>query len=86
MWVREAWVGVEFDAALIDAPVGMGSARGRRWRRWRLSDGGWSVPASEAVDALRAYDREDAAAWWETKGWADVATPLVFKRSSCEPV
>jgi hypothetical protein len=80
-WVREAWLGVEFDAVATSGKVLIGSARRRWWYRRRQS--GWKVSADEAVAALLAAHRHDAAAWWRSSGLLGGVTILVFAAESC---
>lgn len=82
-WIREAWLGVEFDAHPVRRPILVG---GPWWKR-RTPRSGWIVPAAEALDALRAAGRSDAVAWWEQSGYvANELQILVFAQASCEQV
>src|SRR5437764_11168234 len=83
-WVREAWLGVEFDAVRITRRVRVGSSRGRRW--WsQTRRGAWSVAADEAVSSLMTAGQADAAAWWESSGLLGGFTVLLFAADACEP-
>jgi hypothetical protein len=83
-WVRDAWLGIEFDAIANSRKVLVGSTRGRWWARSRAR--GWVVPADVAVDALALAGQHEAAAWWHSSGLLGGVAVLVFRADSCVPV
>jgi hypothetical protein len=83
-WVRDAWLGIEFDAVASSRKVLIGSARRRWWVRSRAR--GWLVPADVAVDALNVAGQHEAAAWWRSSGLLGGVAVLVFRAGSCVPV
>ncbi|WP_354697980.1 hypothetical protein DSM112329_03639 [Paraconexibacter sp. AEG42_29] len=84
-WVKEAWIGIEFDAVRFEGKARIGSSRGRAWFA-KTRRGGWSVPADEAVAALAAAGRTEAADWWIATGQVDRFATLIFHAESCVPV
>lgn len=45
--------------------------------------GGYTVHTQDAIDALRAYDRNEAAEFWEQ---FKLGSQLVFKKECCEVI
>lgn len=78
-YVREAWVGVEIPLA-PDQEVG-----DDKFWSGRGNVGGYLVQTSDAIDALRAADKSDIAAYWEAIRMM-TGHQLMFGTDYCEVV
>lgn len=73
--IRQKWIGVHIPLAeqvVVEVACRIG----------RANEGGYEVTARQAIAALRAAGREEAANYWETYA----AGNLVFKKEACRIV
>jgi len=85
-WVRNAWLGVEFEAVpCLNTRV---SYRESSSHKPTPTQPCWELPAQDAVAALREYGQYEAADWWESRGFCsdEQKKILAFRLDSCEPV
>lgn len=79
--IREAWLGVEFDAepevvGLLDLTTG----------EPREPAPVWIVDRIEAIDRLRLYGHDEAANWWVAQDMYVEGEVFCFALHSCQPL
>ena len=79
-WVRDAWLGVEFEAEPADGnEPGSDVLSGELV----LMMSPWIVNTRDALTALFQSGRHDAFEWWWTHGYPEASGEFLFARTSC---
>ncbi len=72
--IRKQWLGIEIPLlGKDDQPTSLRIGNG--------NSGGYTVQTQDAIDALRASDKNEAAEFWEQ---FNLGSQLVFKTECCE--
>ncbi len=85
-WVRQAWVGLTLPChpyvGFPDAGLDRGVVSGAPVER---NDYGFSVPQAEAIYALGAARRSEAARWWKSQGFPQPGQCFGFSEECVDP-